>query len=300
VIAAERLRRIGDLLLEDQFVSILSLSQMLGVSPMTIRRDLKRLEGMGICERTHGGAVARGATFVRDIPYNARESLFVEEKATIGRRAAQMVQEGETIAIDGGTTTVHMAAALRARQNITVITNSLHVMNQLSDSRGITVISTGGTLSTAMHEEPGQGDPCLVGPLAEANMRRFRPSKAFMATTGITLADGLSNEVLEQATMKLAMIESCAQVILLADHTKFGHVAASIVGPVSLVHQIVVDSGLPDDQRRAFEQAGVEVIKVEPLPQSTGDLPAARRRAAIRQAAQGAGASAKDAPQKGS
>lgn len=292
MIAAERLRRIGDQLLQDQFVSIIALSEMLGVSAMTIRRDLRRLEEMGICERTHGGAVALGATFVRDIPYRAREALFVEEKAAIGRRAAQMVEEGETIAIDGGTTAVQMAAALRGRQNITVVTNSLHVLNQLADSHGLTVISTGGTLSTAMHEEPGQADPCLVGPLAEAIMRRFRPAKAFMATTGITIGDGLSNEVLEQATMKLAMIESSAQVILLTDHTKFGHVAPSIVGPVSLIHKIIVDNGLPIDQRRAFEKAGIEIALVEPqLPVSsahaTKPLSVPRGHRAAREAAEG-------------
>jgi DeoR/GlpR family transcriptional regulator of sugar metabolism len=269
MIAAERLRRIGQMLRSEQVVSTAKLSETLEVSKMTIRRDFRHLEKMGLCRLTHGGAVAVGGTLVDDIPYSRRAQMYVEEKRAIGLRAASMVEEGETIAIDGGTTTSCMAAALRDRRDITIITNSLRVLNELSEARGLTVISTGGTMSTAFYERPGHADPCLVGPLAEMNMHRFRPSKAFMATTGLSIADGLSNGVVDQATMKQVMIESSREIILLADHSKFGQVASSIVGPLTLVDRIVTDVGVPLESRRAVESLGIEVIVVDPLKETT-------------------------------
>lgn len=264
MIAAERLQCIADLLREKHVVSIARLSDLLGVSAMTVRRDLARLEEEGLCQHTRGGAVSMRGTQVQDIPYTKRELLYVAEKVAIGRKAAEMVNVGETIAIDGGTSTSQMAAALRGMQNITAITNSPRVLNLLCDSPGITVISTGGTVSTAVYEEPGRGDPCMVGPLAEEALRRFRPSKAFMATTGLTIADGLSNEVLEQAEIKRVMMEVSTDIFLLADHSKFGHVASSIVGPVTLIGHVITDSGISSQMRCALEDLGIEVIAVEP------------------------------------
>ena len=264
MIVAERLQTISELLRAEHVVSTDKLSKLLSVSKMSVRRDLARLEKMGVCRRTHGGAISVGGTFVQDVSYSEREQQHVAEKRAIAYHAASLVGEGETIALDGGTTTGQMAVALKDSKNITVITNALRVLNQLSDSRDLTVVSTGGTISRSINEKPGYGDPCLVGPLAEATMRRFRPSKAFMATTGFTIPDGLSNEVMDQATMKQVMIESSTEVIMLADHSKFGHVASSIVGPVTLVDHLITDTGIPEELKLAIEKLGIVVTIVEP------------------------------------
>ena len=262
--AAQRLQQIAEQLRSQHVVSIASLSKALGASEMTIRRDLMRLEKMGLCRRTHGGAVSTHGILARDIDYRQREQLHVAEKVAIGRAAAAMVQEGETIAIDAGTTTAQLAVALKGRRNITVITNSLRVLDQLCDSPGITLISTGGTVAPAMDGEFGHGDHFLVGSLAEATLRRFRPHKAFMGTTGITITDGLSNSLIEQAELKRLMMELSAEVILLADHSKFGRVASSIAGPVTLLHRVITDTGIPSQMKGALEELGIEVIVVEP------------------------------------
>ena len=265
MIAAERLQQIIEILRTEHVVSTKRLSEILGVSSMTARRDLLKLETMGICTRTHGGAIAVGRSVVQDTPYDERQLLYVMEKRAIGRVAAQMVEEGETIALDSGTTTARMAKVLRDKRNITVVTNSVLVLLELSDCSEIRVISTAGTLSRAMFEDPGSSDPCLVGPLAENTMRLFRPTKAFMGTTGIDLTDGLSNSVMDQATMKRTMMEVSADVILLADHSKFGHVASSIVGPITLINRIITDTGMHPDFERELQDVGIEVIKVEPV-----------------------------------
>jgi len=268
MIVAERLQTISELLRAEHVVSTEKLSKLLDVSTMSIRRDLARLEKMGVCRRTHGGAISEVGTFVQDVPYSTREQRYVAEKRAIAYIAASLVNEGDTIALDGGTTTGHMAVALKDRRNITIITNALRVLNLLSDSRDLTVVSTGGTLSRSIYEKPGYGDPCLVGPLAEATMSRFRPIKAFMATTGFTISDGLSNELMDQATMKQAMIESSSDVILLADNSKFGHVASSIIGPATLIDQLITDTGISEDLKRAIEKLGIEVMVVDPMDEA--------------------------------
>jgi len=264
MIRAERLQRIQDQLRTEHFVSISDLSALFDVSEMTVRRDLIRLEKMGLCRRTRGGAVSLHGVLARDTHYSERELLNVAEKIAIGRAAAELVPDGDTIAIDAGTTTAQLAAALKNRRDITVITNSLRVLDQLCDEPGIKLISTGGIVSPSGSGKLGHGDHFLVGPLAEAGMRRFRPNKAFMGTTGCTLTDGLSNSVLEQSQIKRLMIDMSAEVILLADHTKFGRVASSIVGPVTLVNRIITDTGIVPRIREALERQGIEVLTVEP------------------------------------
>jgi len=264
MIAAERLEFIGERLRRERVASTAGLSRMLGVSEMTIRRDLKRLEELGLCRRTRGGAVMVRSTLVRETHYSHRELLHVAEKVAIGRAAQRTIEEGETIFIDAGTTTAQLAAALRERHNITIVTNSLHVLAQLCDSPGITLLATGGNVSPAMNGALGHGDRLLVGPLAEATIRRFRPSKAFMGTTGIAISDGLSTELLEQAVLNRLVMQMSAKVILLADHTKFGRVASSIVGPVTLLDRVITDTGLSSAMRSALQDLGIEVITVEP------------------------------------
>ena len=277
MIAAERLRMISELLRAGQVVSTADLSSMLYVSEMTIRRDLSQLEAAGLCRRTRGGAIAIRSTLVRELHYRQREALHVAEKVAIGRAAAEMVREGDTIFIDPGTTTVHMAVALKERRNITVITNSLRVLDQLCESSGMTLISTGGAVTPVLDGTLGHGDHFLVGPLAEANIRRFRPTKAFMATPGVTIADGLSTAVLEQTELSRLVMELCGEVILLADSTKFGSVAVSIIGPINLLDRVITDSGLSPNMRHALEEVGLAVSIVEPAT----DIPWATKRPVI-------------------
>jgi len=229
---------------------------------------LSQLEAAGFCRRTRGGAVAVRSTLVRELHYSQREVLHVAEKMAIGRAAAELVRDGDTIFVDPGTTTLHMAVALRERRNITVITNSLRVLDQLCESPGISLISTGGAVTPALEGPLGHGDHFLVGPLAEATIRRFRPTKAFVATPGVTIADGLSTAVLEQTELSRLAMELSAEVILLADSSKFGSVAVSIIGPITLLDRVITDSGLSPNMRHALEEVGLTVTVVEPATET--------------------------------
>jgi DeoR/GlpR family transcriptional regulator of sugar metabolism len=260
MIAAERLERIAETIRKNGVVSIAGLSERLGVSETTIRRDLTKLERQGLVQRTYGGALALQVSSL-DAPFDLHKQHHIAEKRAIARVAASLIAPGETIILDAGTTVAELARALRDRRDLTVITNSERVMNELYNSLGITVVVTGGELRP-LSGLPTAGDLCMVGPIAEETLRRFRPSKAFLGTAGITLGEGMSSTNLPQSQIKHIMAEISDEVILLTDHTKFGHVSYSIVAPVDVLDKVVTDSGVPAADTQALEKRGVEVIVV--------------------------------------
>jgi len=260
VIGAERQNRILEAVKGAGIVSVKDLADMFDVSVMTMRRDLAELARHGLVDRVYGGARAVPADN-RDVPFAKRQTELTAEKAAIARAAAELVADGETIAIDAGTTTALFCREIHDRR-LTVITNSVRVTDDLSDAPGITVIGTGGILSDAW---PG-GDRVFVGPLAEAALRRFRPAKAFIGTAGITIEDGLTNSNSMQAEIKRVMMEVSHKVYLLADHTKFGRVSYAVAGNVDQLTAVVTDNGLSEQWRDALREAGVDVILVPPDP----------------------------------
>jgi DeoR/GlpR family transcriptional regulator of sugar metabolism len=262
MIAAERLERIAEMIRKNGVASIADLSERLGVSETTIRRDLTKLERQGLVRRTYGGALALQVSSL-NAPFDARKQHYTAEKRAIARTAASLIAPGETIILDAGTTVTELARALKDRRDLTVITNSQRVMNELYDSSGVTVVVTGGELRP-LSGLPAAGDLCLVGPIAEETLRRFRPSKAFLGTAGITLPEGMSSTNLAQSQIKQIVAEISDQLILLTDHTKFGHVSYSIVAPVDVLDKVVTDSGIRAEDRQALEERGVEVIAVDP------------------------------------
>jgi len=250
----ERRRRIVEILDRKQTVSVVELCALFGVSDMTIRRDLRKLDAQGLLRRTHGGAVSLQPA-PSDLSYRARERTQVAEKDAIGRKAAEMIQDGETIILDSGTTVARLAHYLRDKRDLRIITNSVHVINELAQAEGITVIATGGTLRETTIS--------FVGPLAESALRRFHADKLFLATVGLTPEQGLTNSNLYEAEVKATMIEVADEVILLADHTKFGQVSYAVVAPVDVLDVIVTDSGLPQEVRAEYEHRGIRLIVAE-------------------------------------
>jgi DeoR/GlpR family transcriptional regulator of sugar metabolism len=138
-------------------------------------------------------------------------------------------------------------------------------MNELYDCSGVTVVVSGGEVRP-LSGLPAKGDICMVGPIAEEVLRRFRPSKAFLGTAGITVREGMSNTNLPQSQIKRLMAQISEETILLTDHTKFGHVSYSIVAPVDVLDKVITDSGISPEDKAALEERGIEVIVVEPFP----------------------------------
>ncbi len=270
MLTEERRSKIQEVLVQKTTVSISELAEAFGTSEMTIRRDLDELESRGVCQRVHGGAVALRTVDYRNVMYPSfwqREQYQVREKIAIGRAAAALVSPGDVIAIDSGTTAAYMARALRTIDPITVITNSLRVLDQLQDTTQVTLVCPGGTLSVEDRHVSG-GDLAFAGPIAVSTLRNFRPKKAFISTSGITLADGISNASLFQAEIKRTLIEIAEEAILITDHTKFGQVHGFLVSSVKAFSKIITDTLAPPHDLDQLRDMGIEVILVEPAEDS--------------------------------
>lgn len=266
MLAIERLERITGLIRQQRTVSILSLSEMFGISEATIRRDLVKLEEQGLLKRVRGGAVALSTSFP-DIPFDVRVQHMVAEKEAIAGTAATLVSNGDTIAIDSGSTAACFARALRNHRALTVVTNSERVVHALYDCPDVSVIATGGLFLDISRDSEGRphwGDVVMTGPVALETLRRFRPDKAFLGTAGITMADGMSNRHLAQAEIKKLMAEIAKEVVLLSDHTKFGRTTSYLVAPVEVLDKVVTDSGLSPEYQTSLREHGVEVILAHP------------------------------------
>ena len=172
-------------------------------------------------------------------------------KRSIGAAAARLVNPGDTIILDTGFSAAYMAAALRGRHNITVITNSLRVLDEIGDEPGITLVSTGGVLRS--------GTRALTGAGAEATFRDLRADKVFLSGTGFSLDFGLSTMSIAEAAVKQAMLQASREAFLLVDHTKIGVESLVRVAPVESIQRLITDPGISPHDRLALTQRGIEV-----------------------------------------
>jgi DeoR family fructose operon transcriptional repressor len=247
----ERRRRILERMRSGEAVKVADLSAELGVSEVSIRRDLRELERSGLLARTHGGALpAEGTT--TEPTFAEKTTRNRAEKIAIARLAASLVQDGESIILDAGTTTREIARQLRQRRNLTVITNAFHVAAELGDCPGIEVIVTGGAV---------KGNTlALVGPVAEQTLEGINVDRVFLGANGIDLERGITTPTQLEAAVKRKMIAAARQVILVADHTKFGKVAFATIGPITRAHVLVTDQGLDPQAARELTARGVQVL----------------------------------------
>lgn len=232
---AHRHARIINLINARGILSVDEMARAVGTSLMTIRRDLTLLDAKGLLRRTRGGAVAVSVS--RDLPLQRRERLELQAKAAIGRAAATLVQPGETVLLDAGTTVFAMVRSLRALRDLTVITNSLQVLAAPWDRPGVRVVAVGGIVRRASNS--------LAGPLAERTLEDIRVDRAFLGTIGITPNWEASNSDLELAALQRRILSAARESYLLADHTKFWRTGLAIVAPLKVFTAVITDSKVP-------------------------------------------------------
>jgi len=252
VLAEERQARILEVLSESEngIVTVSALSELFGVSGMTIRRDLSRLEEAGLVRRVHGGAVSYEGV-VYEKPFLTREKECGQEKQEIGRLAAQMIANGETIILDGGTTTQQIARNLAHKEELTVVTNAIPVAVALSNYLRVQTIMLGGMLK--------RKELCMVGPPVIEELSRMSVDKLFLSAAGFTVERGATDPDIRETEVKRAMIKAAREVILVADSSKYGYVAFAQIAPLRAIHKIVTDDGLSAQAIEAIEAEGVEV-----------------------------------------
>jgi DeoR family transcriptional regulator, fructose operon transcriptional repressor len=229
-------------------VTVVDLASRLGVSEMTIRRDLADLEKEGGIRRIHGGAVnARGRSY--EPPLALRENENQPAKRKIGKAAASLIADGESIALDIGSTTLQIARNLVGRHNLTVLTSSLHIANLLYSQPDIRLILSGGMVRL--------GEASLIGDLARYAYQNLYVDRLFLGVGAIDAQSGLTEYNWEDALVKQAMIGSAKEVILVADASKFDRVAFARVASLNNVHQIVTDRAPTGELLEAFNRIGI-------------------------------------------
>ena len=249
-----RRRQILDLVKSDGSAHVTALARTFGVSTVTIRNDLAKLEKAGELLRDRGGAIAPPAP--RQVKHllglKERASLNLEAKQRIGRAAAQLVQPGDTIIMDAGTTVVEMAPHLAAVRPLTVVTNALNVALTIGTATEAEVILLGGTLSREASSS--------VGPLTEQTLADLTVQKVFLGTQALNFEDGLTDTTLEIAQVKRAMITAGRQVILLADSAKWNHNGFIKVARLAEIDVLISDAKLPGAARTAIERLGIQLV----------------------------------------
>ncbi len=250
MLAAERQKKIAELLREAGTVYVSELSQRFDVSEETIRRDLDRLEREGVAHRIHGGAISFEHSRIEP-SYKAKFRINIDQKQKIAIEAAKMVEEGDTIILDPSTTVFFLAKELKRKRDITVVTNFPLIIQEFADVPSINVISTGGTLN-----RPGFS---LVGSTAEEFIRGLHVDKTFLSTKAISVEHGLTEGDLANIAVKKLMIAAGKQVILLADSSKFGSVAFAQLAPLSAIDVIVTDNRISPELVTEIEGMGIKV-----------------------------------------
>lgn len=246
----ERQELLREYIQQHQRVSVQEITERFAISLATARRDLEVLAEQGKIQRVHGGAIAlRKAP--PEPPVLQRSDRNAAEKRRIGALAASLIQDGETIFLGSGTTVQEVAAQLRERQNLTVITNSLLVMNLLAGSPGITLVSLGGMLRPS--------ELSFIGHITEGALSQVRADKVIIGIHAIDLEQGLTNDYLPETMTDRAILQIGRQIILVADHTKCGCVSTAFVAPLSAVDILVTDRSAPPDFIQELQQRGLQV-----------------------------------------
>lgn len=247
-LSAERQQEIRFILKEQGYLTVSQLAKHFAVSEMTIRRDLKVLSSMGLIQREHGGA-----TYPPKLPEDNFYNRLVEaegEKAGIGRIAATLIQPGDSIILDSGTTTLAVAQALT--QECTVITNSLPIATVLTGQKDVSVLLTGGEVRDSTY--------ALVGPITHSTLRSFNVDKVFLGVTGFSLDRGLTTTNLLESEVKQTMIQASKEVIVVAHSQKFAQVYYHTFADWDQIHTLITDRGIPQTVKIDLEMRGVRIL----------------------------------------
>ncbi|HEY8489038.1 MAG TPA: DeoR/GlpR family DNA-binding transcription regulator [Thermaerobacter sp.] len=255
MLAEERRRQVLQWLEEEGRIQVTEVARRLSVSPMTVRRDLERLEADGLLVRTHGGALPVGAATPRELPYASKRARQVEAKHKIGRAAAALIRSGETVILDAGSTTLEIARHLPPRITLKVVTNDLLIARELADREGIDVYLTGGQVRRGVYS--------LQGPETEAYLRATHVDRAFLGADGVDAVYGLSTTNRQKVPVKQAMLAAAERAYVVADHSKLGRRAFARFAGLEPIAALITDDQAQATaalQLAALAEAGVEVV----------------------------------------
>jgi len=255
LLVAERRRRIMELLEKQERVTVNELAHHFAISAVTIRIDLDALAEVGALIRSHGGAL-RHVDAPEDAPIAVKETLHHPEKVQIGHAAARMIQDGETIILDSGTTTAEIARQIRylKLRSLNVITNALNIAMELATLPNVRLIMIGGILRQMSYS--------LAGPQAEQSVQALHADRLFLGVDGIDPDIGLMTPDLLEARLNALMIQVSREVVVVADSAKFHRRSLSVIAKVEAAHKLITDGGVSEETQAALEARGLQVIRI--------------------------------------
>ncbi len=263
VYAVDRRHRILERVAAEQTIHVAELARELGVSEMTVRRDIRRLERDGFLRRTYGGATAH-ITRAFDIAFNARALQHAREKRLIGMRAASLIGEARTIFLGIGTTAEQLARYLHPRDDLTVVTASVPSASLLG-TRPVRVVLLGGTVL--------RDELTCVGPVATSTLDRYRFDVALTGAAGLSARWGITELNDDEAEIQRRAVDRASRLIVLADGSKIGAATHAVVAPAGRIDTLVTDTSAPADEVTALRTLGVEVVVVDATGRAPEDEP---------------------------
>ncbi len=252
VISEARRNQILKKIALEKYVSIQDLSKEFGMTEMTIRRDLDYLEKRGLLKRARGGAVILDNKVGNESLFENRRNVKTLEKKMIGKAAAALVTPGDCIGIDIGTTAYEMSCCIKNIEDLSVITASVPVVNELMDYPNINLICTGGEVSST--------DRSLIGHNAIRTINEYVLDKAFIGVAGVSLNLGFTLYSMNDTLVKRALIERAREVIILTDSSKFGVTRYAFFTSIESADTIITDEGISDEDVAALESKGIRVL----------------------------------------
>jgi DeoR family transcriptional regulator, fructose operon transcriptional repressor len=247
MLVGERRRKIVDVLESDDRAQVGELAALFGVSESTIRRDLQLLSETGVVERTHGGVLPPSRF---EPSFRQKETENRAQKRAIARAAANLVQPGHAVFLDGGTTALELARELRVRTDITVASNSVPIAVELANR--LRLILTGGSVK--------ESTLALVGPIAERSIEQMHVDIAFIGMNGVSSTAGFTTPTWEEAATKVRMIRAGRMAVVLADSSKLGTVTFAHVARPDEVELLITDEAASAKEVEALRSAGLEVL----------------------------------------
>lgn len=249
-----RRKKIMNLILTNGQVYVTELSKEFEVSEVTIRNDLEQLEKKDMLVRARGGALRIESSVSADHRLSDKDKLHHEEKSRIGKCAAKLINDNDTIIIDSGTTTIEIIKNLPEVKELTIITNALNIVNQLvaQNNANVNIIMLGGYLR--------RNSLSLVGPLADKNLLHLFVDKVFLGVDGFDIKYGIYTPNIEEAYINQKMIDLAKEVILVADSSKFQRKSMGFICETSRIHTVVTDEGLAPEDRKQLTDMGIKLI----------------------------------------
>ena len=247
----ERRSKILTLLDDQGQVGVQELSEIFKVSAVTIRNDLTRLERKNLLFRTRGGAIKQRKV-ATDLMISTKAHTNLEQKRRIGKKAAELIQDGDTIILDSGTTTLEIARRLERFQDLTIITHALNVALELAGHKNVTLIMPGGFCRSKSLS--------FVGSQAEKNLRDYYCDKLFLGVDGFDTSYGITTPSVSEASLNRIMMEISRETIVVTDSSKFGERSLAFIAPLNMVHKVITDNAITANDRNKLLSQNISLI----------------------------------------